>query len=240
MTSKIPHPSTVADVLALRGSGGCLTPPLAPVVASTEPRCGQAVTIELDAVSSGADFTPMYRLVSSDLRGKVVVIGGANRIDGCIWGGILATAAHQAGAVAVLVDGSVRDVNDLKRVATPVYASNRGVGGPNGRATVRSIGGPVDIGGILIREGDSIVFDADGCVTISASTKDRILADSARYAAAEDQVVEALAAGEPLSTAYRYKSAVVSVLRGETTTESNQSHGRYGPLGSDRSGVDCQ
>jgi len=40
------------------------------------------------------------------------------------------------------------------------------------------------------------------------------LADSARYAAAEARVEEALAGGEPLSTAYRYKADVVAVLRG--------------------------
>lgn len=40
------------------------------------------------------------------------------------------------------------------------------------------------------------------------------LADSARYAAAEARVEGALAGGEPLSTAYRYKAEVVAVLRG--------------------------
>lgn len=40
------------------------------------------------------------------------------------------------------------------------------------------------------------------------------LAGSGRYAAAEARVEEALAGGEPLSTAYRYKAEVVAVLRG--------------------------
>lgn len=40
------------------------------------------------------------------------------------------------------------------------------------------------------------------------------LADSARYAAAEARVEEALAGGEPLLTAFRYKAEVVAVLRG--------------------------
>lgn len=214
MTAAAPPASAVADVLALRGASGWLTPPLVPVVPSTVPLRGQAVTIELDVAATGGDFSPMYRLVSGDLSGKVVVVGGAHRIDGCIWGGILATAARAAGAVAVLVDGSVRDVDDLARLGTPVYASRRGVVGPNGRATVRAVGGPVDVGGAVVRDGDTVVVDADGCVVVGAGVQEQVFADSARYAAAEARVEEALAGGEPLSTAYRYNADVVAVLRG--------------------------
>jgi len=175
---------------------------------------GQAVTIELEASASGADFSPMYRLVSGDLAGKVVVVGGAHRIDGCIWGGILATAARAAGAVAVLVDGAVRDLDDLARLGTPVYASHRGVVGPNGHATVRAVGGPVFVGSAVVREGDTVVVDADGCVVVGAEMQEQVLADSARYADAEARVEDALMGGEPLATAYRYKADVVAVLRG--------------------------
>jgi len=214
MTASVPSASAVADVLALRGVGGWLTPPLVPVVPSATPRCGQAVTIEIDVAATGGDFSPMYRLVSGDLSGKVVIVGGADRIKGCVWGGILARAALAAGAVAVLVDGSVRDVDDLARLGIPVYASRRGVVGPNGCATVRAVGGLVDVGGTLVRDGDTVVVDADGCVVIGAEMQNQVLADSARYAAAEERVEEALAGGEPLSTAHRYKTDVVALLRG--------------------------
>ena len=113
---KIPTASTsaIADVLALRGQSGWLTPPLAPIVAARCPVVGEVVTVQIERRDSGADFKPMYEVLSAVQAGKVLVIAGAIEIGGAIWGEILTASAQQAGFVGVAIDGFVRDVTAMQ------------------------------------------------------------------------------------------------------------------------------
>ena len=119
------------------------------------------------------------------------------------------------GAVAVLVEGWVRDVPDLEAAGLPVYASGRRVSGPDGHAQVRAVNGPVTIGGVVVLGGDVVVADPTGCVCLAADSADEVLDAARRYAQAEEQVVRALREGELLSSAYRHKKSVVDQLRQE-------------------------
>lgn len=210
----VPPVTAVADVLALRGKSGWLTPPLSAVVSSAEPVMGEALTIEIDSAESGADFKPMYEMLSGDLTGKVVVVAGAGRVAGAVWGEILGGAARQARATAVIVDGRVRDIEAIAAVGVPTYAADTAVVGPNGTATVRAVAGPVEVAGVTVHPGDCVVLDPDGCVVVARQDQQQVLTDSVRYAAAEEAVVRAIAAGEALATAYRLKADVVANLRG--------------------------
>ena len=77
---KIPAASSsaIADVLALRGLSGWLTPQLAPIVAARCPVVGEVVTVQIERRDSGADFKPMYEVLSAMQGGKVLVIAGGH------------------------------------------------------------------------------------------------------------------------------------------------------------------
>ena len=121
MSSLLPPVSAVADVLALWGVDGWLTPPLRPVVLPEGPWLGRARTVELRPGTAGAGMAPVYDLLSSELAGDVVVVS-ATGVAGAVWGEILATAARGAGVVGVLVDGSVRDGPAMAELGLPVLA----------------------------------------------------------------------------------------------------------------------
>ena len=208
----IPPVSAIADVLALCGLDGWLTPPLLPIVAPAQPMRGSALTIELCAESPGAGLSPLHQLVSRDLSDQVVVIAGARSIGGAVWGEIMSRAAHRQRATAVLLDGMARDAGAMTDEGLPVYAAELGVVGPAGRASIRSIGKAVDVGGIAIAPGDQVIVDASGAVRVPADACDRVLDAARAYAAAEDRSLTALAAGEPLVEAYRFKKDSVSEL----------------------------
>jgi regulator of RNase E activity RraA len=95
----------------------------------------------------------------------------------------------------------------------PIYASGTAVVGPLGRAHVVSVGETVNILGQEVSSGDQIVLDDSGCVRLSAKDAREILEAAALYEKGEEQVLEALAAGERLNSAYRYKADVVSRLK---------------------------
>jgi regulator of RNase E activity RraA len=209
----LPPVSAIADVLALRGLGGWLTPPLRPVVAPSEPLAGRAVTVSLRAEPAGRGLGALQQLLSSPLDGAVLVVAGARPVGGAVWGEILSRAAARAGATAVLVDGSVRDRPAMAVEALPVFASSEAVVGPAGRVSVEGIDVAVSIGGFGVVPGDLIVVDATGVVRIPADRADDILADARAYTAGEEGVLGALAGGAPLVEAYRSKQEVVDRLQ---------------------------
>ena len=210
----IPSTSAIADVLALWDEDGWLTPPLSPIVPSRQALLARVLTVRVEVASSGQGMTPIYDVLSNDLDALVLVIAGAQGVPGAVWGEILTTAALQQRASGVLVDGCVRDRPDMQRLGLPVYARGEHVGGPSNSAHIVEVGCPVTVAGTAISADDYIVFDACGCVRIPALRRDQVLDGARRYSAAEELVSLALAAGEPLSTAYRHKKIVVDELRG--------------------------
>jgi 4-hydroxy-4-methyl-2-oxoglutarate aldolase len=208
----IPPVSAIADVLALFGIDGWLTPPLVPVVAAVQPLVGRARTVELCAASPGTGLTPLHELVSNDLSEQVLVITGARPIGGAIWGEIMSRAARRQGAVAVLLDGIARDAVAMADEGLPVYAAELAVVGPAGRASIVALDRPVTVGRTQVAPGDEVVVDSSGAVRVPAADAARILDAARAYAEAEAQVMVALASGEPLLDAYRFKKAVVAQL----------------------------
>lgn len=214
MTDVLAPVSAVADVLALWGLDGWLTPPLRSVVDAPSVVCGRALTVQVAAGDTGPGFAGIYDVLSGDLAERVVVIAGAQGVQGAVFGEILAAAAHGRGAVGVLVDGWVRDRADMRAIGMPVLATGERVVGPNGTAHLVGVDTDVHVDGVTVASGDVVVIDASGCVRIPAGVADRVLDAAQRYAAAESLVAAALADGEPLTSAYRHKKAVVSELAG--------------------------
>jgi 4-hydroxy-4-methyl-2-oxoglutarate aldolase len=211
----VPPVSAIADVLALWSLDGWLTPPLHPIVAPAHTVAGRAVTVQLAHAPHGRGLVPLFEILSNDLSGRVLVLAGARDVDGAVFGEILAGAASSQGCVATLVDGAVRDRVDMVRIAMPVCATSERVVGPNGTAHVVEIDGRVDIDGVAIETDDCIAVDASGCVRIPSAHTAAVLPSAAQYAAAEAAVTAAMAAGEPLTSAYRHKRAMVDSLTGE-------------------------
>ncbi len=218
MTDQLAPVSAIADVLALWGVDGWLTPPLTPVVPASSLVCGRALTVQLAAGADGPGLTGIYDVLSGDLADRVVVIAGARPVMGAVFGEILAAAAAQRGAVGALVDGWVRDRSDMTAIGLPVLAVGERVVGPNGTGHLLGVDVEVGIdapdGTVAVAPGDLVLIDGSGTVRVPADIADQVLEGARRYAAGEALVAAALADGEPLTSAYRHKKAVVTELRG--------------------------
>jgi 4-hydroxy-4-methyl-2-oxoglutarate aldolase len=90
-------------------------------------------------------------------------------------GELLATQAKGRGAAAVLVDASIRDVEELVELGLPVWARWVRVRGAT-KEIPGAIDVPVEVGGTVIRAGDAVVLDADGAVAVPAERLDEVLA----------------------------------------------------------------
>jgi len=209
----VPPVSALADVAALLGSDGWLTPPLQPMVRNAAPAVGRVRTLNMAVGDDGPGLGPVYELLSEDLTNCVVVVAGAASLGGAIWGEILSLAAHEAGAVGVVVDGWVRDRSAMEAIGMPVFGRGERVVGPAGRAHVTAVDIAVHIDGVRISTKDAMVVDGSGCMRLPAARECELLDAGRRYAAAEERVVEALRAGVPLREAYLHKKEVVTSLQ---------------------------
>jgi 4-hydroxy-4-methyl-2-oxoglutarate aldolase len=128
-------------------------------------RCGQGDNLMVHAA--------MDRLE----EGEVLVLTMPEPAPVALMGELLATSARARGAAAVLVDASVRDVDELASLGLPIWARWVRVRG----ATKQEVGvldEPVEVGGATIRPGDFVVLDSDGAAVVEQERVEEVLAAS--------------------------------------------------------------
>jgi regulator of RNase E activity RraA len=93
----------------------------------------------------------------------VVDLGGA----ACsTWGGMASLAATVKGVAGLLVDGGVRDLEEMIAFDFPVFARHLVPTTGRGRLKVEAIGEPVEVDGVAVAPGDIIVADGTGAVCL--------------------------------------------------------------------------
>jgi 4-hydroxy-4-methyl-2-oxoglutarate aldolase len=80
-------------------------------------------------------------------------------------GDLLVTQLKTRGAIAVLTDSSVRDVETLREMGLPIWTRWVRAHGA-GKETRGQVNGEVVIGGASMRTGDVIVMDDDGATVL--------------------------------------------------------------------------
>lgn len=210
----VPPTAALADVLLMGGTTGWISPPLGPIVTSSEPVAARAATVRLAVVEDGVGLGELFSILNHrTVGGSVLVIGGAPSLPGAVWGEILGLAASHAGVRGVALDGTVRDVSALRGLALPIWARGEGTVGPGRSIEVAGIGETVEVGDVPVHNGDLIVMDDGGVVSLRADIEAEALERGRRYAAAEAAVVDDLGRGRSLADAYEHKRRIVASLR---------------------------
>jgi 4-hydroxy-4-methyl-2-oxoglutarate aldolase len=128
-------------------------------------RCGQGDNLMVHAVMDRAQ------------PGDVLVLTMPDPEPVALVGDLLVTQAKQRGVAALLVDAAVRDTEDLSELGVPIWARWIRVKGAT-KTEVGRIDEPVEVGGVTIRPGDTVVLDADGAVVVRQERVDEVLAAS--------------------------------------------------------------
>lgn len=141
--------------------------------------------------------------------GSVLVVSVGDPEAG-YWGDIMSTAAAARQLAGIVLDGGVRDAEDLGRIDLPVFShglSIRGTG--KDRQPPGALGGQIRIGTVLIEPGDLVVGDADGVVVIPAALAAEAVAKGLDRAASEDGIRLRLQAGESTLDIYGLRAGGV-------------------------------
>jgi len=161
-----------ATVYEAGGRGGFIDADLHQIIP------GSRVAGPARTVRCGQDDNLMVHAVIERIEpGDVVVLAMPAPRPVALVGDLLATQAKAAGAAALLVDASVRDVAELAQLGLPIWARWIRVRGAT-KADVGAFDIPLCVGGAWIRPGDVVVLDGDGVAVVEAERVAEVLAAS--------------------------------------------------------------
>ncbi|MDA4129190.1 MAG: 4-carboxy-4-hydroxy-2-oxoadipate aldolase/oxaloacetate decarboxylase [Thaumarchaeota archaeon] len=121
---------------------------------------GPAVTVDCFP----ADNITVHRAMTLCSPGDVLVVNGRSS-SSAMFGSQMAHQSVHTGIAGIVVDGAVRDSEELRKMGFACFA--RFVSGMGAaKNTPGSINVPIQCGGVLVNPGDVIVGDDDGVVVV--------------------------------------------------------------------------
>jgi len=158
---------------------------------------GPAVTVKESAGAHGdysSDDFAVGSMIDAAGAGDVIVVdaGGA---ECSTWGGMASLAAKLKGVAGLMVDGAVRDLEEMIEFGFPVFARHMTPTTGRLRLKVEAINVAVVIDGVTVAPGDIIAADGTGAVCLPAARAGEITALAEAMARDDAGAVEDLRAG---------------------------------------------
>jgi 4-hydroxy-4-methyl-2-oxoglutarate aldolase len=140
------------------------------------------------------DNLAVHVAVTRAPAGSVLVVDVGDVPERGYWGEVLTTAALARGLAGLVIDGGVRDVAALERLAFPVFSRTVALPGATKRAR-GSVGVTTAVAGVSISVGDWVVGDVDGVVVVPGGRLDETIGAGQARAAGETGYFAALRQG---------------------------------------------
>jgi 4-hydroxy-4-methyl-2-oxoglutarate aldolase len=132
----------------------------------------------------------------------VAVVDSSGDSSAAHWGELMSTAARGRCCRGVVIDGATRDVAQLLEMGFPAFVRYRSPASSIRRWRISGYGHAVRLGGVLVRQGDFIVGDADGVVVVPAELAEVVLLEVESLASAETTMRAELLRGDLFSAAF--------------------------------------
>ncbi len=138
---------------------------------------GPAITIKLGVGEPGTytseDFA-VGAIIDAAARGDVIVVDGG----GCrysTWGGMASYAAKLKGIAGIIVDGAVRDLEEMIEFNFSVFTRHMVPTTGRTRLKVEAINVPIKVGGVNVNPGDIVVADGTGVIVMPSQRAKEIV-----------------------------------------------------------------
>ena len=130
----------------------------------------------LPILTREGDNLAIHRALDEAQPGDVLVINGNSEVNRSVFGDLLAEVCIARGVAAVVVDGAVRDVDEIEALGLPVFARGASPAGPS-KMGPGTVGVAVACGNVVCHAGDAIFGDRDGVIVVS---RDELLSYAAK------------------------------------------------------------
>lgn len=123
--------------------------------------CGPAYTVQ----TMPRDNVLLHRAYAYAKPGEVIVANCSGFYEAGYWGDLMSLGAKTKGIAGLVIDGCVRDADDIEAMGFPVFSRGLCIRGTTnyGEGTLNE---PIIIGECLIYPGDIILGDRDGVVVV--------------------------------------------------------------------------
>ena len=166
---------------------------LIPFIKSGDRMVGRALTVQ----TTNGDWAKPVEAIDQAKEGDIIVIdvGGA---PVAVWGELASNSAMMMGVKGVVIDGAIRDIDDIKALNFPAFAKSAvpNAGEPKGYG---GIGIEITVGGQTVRTGDWIIGDESGLIVVPKEKAVEVANRALAVHENEDRTREEIRRGSTLS-----------------------------------------
>lgn len=183
---RVDHRSHLPDLVAPAGQGAIL---------------GEAATIRFLPARSDLEDQELtwsqafHETIGDDPDGKVLVVSSTHRPDVTLAGGTKLSRLDRWDLAGAVLDGRVRDFDELAELSAGVWCRGEGLRWGGDRRMAVDVDVPVAIGEVAVAPGDLVYADRSGGVVLPRGLADELL-DEAVTIEREDEAYEKQVLGE--------------------------------------------
>lgn len=176
---KIPA-SNVCDVM---GRNSAMNPRIKLVSSPKEQMVtGPALTVK----ARGGDNLALHAALNIASEGDFLVVSNEGENTRSLMGEIMmAYLRYNKKVAGIVLDGPIRDIDEIGKWDFPVYATGTTPGGPY-KEGPGEVNVPISCGEISVHPGDIILADPDGVIVIPTKDAAQILVDAQKFQAADE------------------------------------------------------
>ncbi|SEM05936.1 Regulator of RNase E activity RraA [Halomonas daqiaonensis] len=115
-----------------------------------------------------------HKALDMAVPGDVVVVDAGGDLTNAMMGELMAHHAAALGLAGIVINGAIRDLDEIRKLGLPVYAAGVTHRGPY-KDGPGEINVPVSIDGMVVMPGDLVIGDEDGVLCVPRDQAEEIL-----------------------------------------------------------------
>ena len=157
----------------------------------SQPKEQMAVGPALTVKARGGDNLALHAALNIAQEGDFIVVSNEEDDTRSLMGEIMmAYLRYDRKIAGIVLDGPIRDIDEIGKWDFPVYCTGTTPGGPY-KEGPGEVNVPVSCGGISVNPGDIILADPDGVIVIPRKDAPQILEDAKKFQAADESKLAA-------------------------------------------------
>jgi 4-hydroxy-4-methyl-2-oxoglutarate aldolase len=188
----------VTDAMSRLGLSGW-SEGVVPLSRTAREIAGRAVTMKYGPKrGTGEKMPSQYQVIREIAQpGDVLVVAAEGAPTWLLGENVCHTALYR-GLAGIVVDGCVRDFDEIAQMEMPVFARGAGIRPFMAHLELIGVNVPVEFAGAQVRPGDIVVGDGDGLVIVPPDRVDEVLLQARDIGELEDEQEEAIRNQVPL------------------------------------------
>jgi regulator of RNase E activity RraA len=171
---------------------------------------GRAITVQEITGPFGSFSSEDFKvghMIDAANPGDVIVVAN-NGAQVSTWGGMASYAAKLKGVGGLVVDGGIRDREEIIEFSFPAFSKHMVPTPGKTRIKVLSINDPIICAGVRVRKGDVIVADGTGVLCIPIEYAESITDAAEKFSADDRKAMEEMDSGLTFTNALKKFSKI--------------------------------